>query len=159
MSVCPWGGEGDPMWALPLMHWISPYRDTAALAHWTWNLTVPRPTPDMGPHYTGIPWPQPPVMGPHRTSNSPQPPTLPFSHTWDLTVQGPPSPSPVLQTCSKLFNLNLTIQGPPFTCSTLFIMKHVCLASEWFASYWNTFFVYCEKTIKARTKVHLLQKW
>ena len=67
--------------------------------------------------------------------------------------------SPVLQTCSKLFNLNLTIQGPPWTFSTLFIMKHVFLVSEWFTSYWNTSFVYCEKTIKARTKVHLLQKW
>ena len=141
------------------MHWISPYRDTAALAHWTWNLTVQRPPPDMGPHYTGIPWPQPPVMGPHRTSSSsptPCPPLLPYMGPH--CTRGPPSSSPVLQTCSKLFNLNLTIQGPPWTCSTLFVMKHVCLASEWLASYWNTSFVYCEKTIKARTKVHLLQK-
>ena len=55
----------------------------------------------------------------------------------DLTIQGPP-PS---QTCSNLFNLDVTVQGPAH-CGQL-----VQLASGGFASYWNAFLL------------HLYQRW
>ena len=56
--------------------------------------------------------------------------------------------NPPRQTCSNLFNLDLTVQPPPpppapapypQTCSNLFIMKRLRLTSGRFASYWNVF--------------------
>ena len=51
------------------------------------------------------------------------------------------APSP--QTCSNLFNVDLTVQSPPpprpRTCSNLIIMKHVRLTSGQLTSYFNDF--------------------
>ena len=50
-----------------------------------------------------------------------------------------PGPGPALD----MFNLDLTVQGPPLlpcrTCSNLFIMRHVWSTSGRLASYWNAF--------------------
>ena len=64
--------------------------------------------------YNHYPW----CIGPHHTTTHglPPPPRI-----WDLDVQGPTIP-------------------PPFrTCSNLFIMKRIRLASRRLASYWNAF--------------------
>ena len=73
-------------------------------------------------------------------------------------------------TCSNLFNLDLTLQGitpqpqlrlyrdpSPQTCSNLFIMKHVLLASGRLASHWNTF-LFLQVEVR-HIRLHLLDGW
>ena len=59
--------------------------------------------------------------------------TLPFgypppSRPWDLTELGPPAP----QTCSNLFNMDLTVKGPPVGKRTVrflleyFLIRCIC---------------------------------
>ena len=69
--------------------------------------------------------------------------------TWDLTVQGPlPNPSPP----PDMFNLDLIVKGPtpalPWTCPNLFIMKYLRLASGRCASYWNVFLLMINPRLK-----------
>ena len=70
--------------------------------------------------------PPPADMGPHCTET--------HSHGTSL-YRDPP------HTCSNLFNLDLTVQGPP-PLPDMFKLVHyaVCMvASTWFTSYWNAF--------------------
>ena len=75
---------------------------------------------------------------------------IPNPHTgtpyMDMLELGPPlyrSKVTHSQTCSNFLNSNLTLQGSSQTCSNLFIMKHVQLASRRLASYLNAFLFYC----------------
>ena len=49
------------------------------------------------------------------------------------------SPPPDTHVRTSSTNLDLTVQGFPRTCSDLFIMKRVRLASRQMVSYWNAF--------------------
>ena len=126
------------------------------ITHDALDLTIqgsPKPCPllDMGSHCAGTP-----------SANAMPPSPLDM----DLTVQGPlpphphPDPSRSAQTCSSLFNLDLTVQGhwlqllpssSSQACSKLFIMKHIHLASKRFASYQNAFCL--ENTVAVRTQI------
>ena len=74
----------------------------------------------------------------------------------------------------KLFNLELTVQGstgpsppvqgspspiPTWTCSNLFIINHVRLASRQLASYWNVFFLPNRTSVKQHPRMAGLFGW
>ena len=83
-------------------------------------------------------------------------PGLALASLWSRTCIALESPPP--HTCSNLFNLDLTVQGPPdifklvqlgphctgtpWTFSNLFIMKHIQFTSGRLASFWNAFLLF-----------------
>ena len=81
----------------------------------------------------GLPISPLPVM--HWTSPYRKPPLKRAPVPAPLYSDTPPLKSslykgPPPQTCSNLIRLDLTVQGPPPTCSHLFVMKHVWSASR-----------------------------
>ena len=119
----------------------------------------------VGPHHIGIPQALPspghgiPVCrDPSANALPPRPQTWTSLYR-DLSPHPRPQPCPP-QTCSSLFNFDLTVQGhwlqlssssSSQACSNLFITKHIHLASNRFASYQSAFCL--ENTVAVRTQI------
>ena len=114
---------------VPSKHWNCLYRD---LPPSTLQAPAKPPLPDIGLHNTKTPW-LPLDIGPHFTGTPPaQTPGL------DPTIQWLPASDiwwPSLETCSNLF----TWWSFPPSTYIWWLLKHVQLASGWYASYWNAF--------------------